>query len=68
MTITVDNTPPPYPLQQRVADLEPGQSLRADPELIRVLRTTASRVKAKYPGRQFRTSQAADGARIWRTA
>ncbi len=69
MTIVVDSAPPPGPsLREQVEELEAGQSLRAAPEAIRVLRVTASRVRKAHPDRQFRTSQADDGARIWRLA
>ena len=68
MDVIVDNEPAPITWQERIEALEPGQSLLADAAKINVIRTKATRVKALYPERRYRTAKTEDGARIWRTA
>lgn len=69
MSIIIDTAPPPPPsFRERIEELEPGQSLRAEPDTIRNLRTSASRVRSSHPSRKFRVALADDGARVWRIA
>ena len=68
MDITIDNAPAPITWQERIEALEPGQSMLAPVSKINVIRTKATRVKALFPERKYRTAKTDDGARIWRIA
>jgi hypothetical protein len=69
MDTKIDTMPPPAPsLRKLIEGLQPGQSLCAPSHSIRVLRVTASRIKAVFPDREFKFAEAEDGPRIWRLA
>jgi hypothetical protein len=65
-----DAIPPPEPqigLKGHLEALEPGMSLFTRDHTIRVARVTASALKTKHPGRDYKVAGDNDGVRIWRT-
>lgn len=70
MATTIDTKPPPPPLslREKIASLEPGQSLWTDDHNLRVVSVTTSKVRVAMEHRKFRIAEDDGGVRVWRIA
>lgn len=66
--ITVDREPAPVTLTELIEALQPGESLLAGGKSRSTVASLATRLKGRYPGRDFRTADTSHGPRVWRTA
>ena len=66
--ITIDREPAPVTLTERIEALQPGESLLAGDRSRSTVASLATRLKGRYPGREYRTADTIHGPRVWRTA